>query len=141
MGSRSRKVSSHRVMAGETPRVRATCLRPRPWSSISSGDCASAPRADNIESVKDEAKGAPTAELRLAVALALTGDWQAAHLIAQKYEDDDVATWIHAVVHRMESGLANAGYWYGRVRVPLREAVWPADCLRAIEALLRTNMG
>ncbi len=91
--------------------------------------------------MKDEAKGAPTAELRRAVALALTGDWQAAHLIAQKYEDDDVASWIHAVVHRMEGDLANAGYWYRRVRRPLREDVSTADELREIEALLRTNMG
>ncbi len=99
-------------------------------------DCASARRADNIECVKDEAKGAPTAELRRAVALALTGDWQAAHLIAQKYEDDDVASWIHAVVHRMEGDLANAGYWYRRVQRPLREDVSTADELREIEALL-----
>jgi len=90
--------------------------------------------------VKDEAKGAPTAELRRAVALALTGDWQAAHLIAQKYEDDDVASWIHAVVHRMEGDLANAGYWYRRVRRPLHEDVSTADELREIEALLRTKV-
>ncbi len=66
----------------------------------------------------------------------LTGDWQSAHLIAQKYEDDDVASWIHAVVHRMEGDLANAGYWYRRVRRPLREDVSTADELREIEALL-----
>src|SRR5258707_7648186 len=140
MGSRSRKVSSQRAMAGETPRVRATCLL-RPGFTMRAADCASARRADNIESVKDEAKGAPTAELRRAVALALTGDWQAAHLIAQKYEDDDVASWIHAVVHRMEGDLANAGHWYRRVLRPLREDVSTADDLREIEALLRTNMG
>jgi hypothetical protein len=100
------------------------------------GDCASASWPDNIGCVKDEAKGAPTAELQRAVALALTGDWQAAHLIAQKYEDDDVASWIHAVVHRMEGDLANAGYWYRRVGRPLREEVSTADELREIEALL-----
>ena len=53
---------------------------------------------------------APVAELRRAVAQALTGDWPAAHLIAQKYEDDNVASWIHAVVHRMEGDIANANY-------------------------------
>ena len=83
-----------------------------------------------------EAKGAPTAELRRAVEVALTGDWQAAHLIAQKYEDDDVAGWIHAVVHRMEGDLANAGYWYRRVGRPLREAVATADELREIQKAL-----
>src|SRR6188768_1954720 len=98
MVSRSRKVSSQRAMAGETRRVRATC-RLRVTSTMAGGDCASAAPPDNIGPVKDDAKSAPTAELKQAVALALTGDWQAAHLIAQKYEDDDVASWIHAVVH------------------------------------------
>ena len=86
--------------------------------------------------MKDEVSRAPVAELRRAVALALGGDWQAAHLIAQKYEDDDVASWIHAVVHRMEGDLANAGYWYRRVRRPLREDMETAQELREIEALL-----
>jgi hypothetical protein len=103
---------------------------------MAAGDCASAAPPGNIAFVKDEEKGAPTAELQQAVALALTGDWQAAHLIAQKYEDDDVASWIHAVIHRMEGDLANAGYWYRRVRRPLREDVSTADELREIEALL-----
>ena len=114
--------------------MRATCHL-RPALTMAAGDCASAAPPDNIGSVK-ESKGAPTAELQRAVALALTGDWQAAHLIAQKYEDDDVASWIHAVVHRMEGDLANAGYWYRRVRRPLREDVSTADELREIEALL-----
>ena len=86
--------------------------------------------------MKDETRGAPVEELRRAVALALGGDWQAAHLIAQKYEDDDVASWIHAVVHRMEGDLANAGYWYRRVRRPMREDVSTADELREIQRAL-----
>jgi hypothetical protein len=99
---------------------------------MGAGDCASDGRPDNITSVKDDGKRAPVAELRRAVEVALTGDWQAAHLIAQKYEDDDVAGWIHAVVHRMEGDLANAGYWYRRVRRELREDVSTADELREI---------
>ena len=99
-------------------------------------DCASARAAANISSVKANPKRAPVAELRQAVEVALTGDWQAAHLIAQKYEDDDVASWIHAVVHRMEGDLANAGYWYRRVGRPLREDVAAAQELREIAALL-----
>jgi len=103
---------------------------------MGAGDCASDGPPDNIASVKDEAGRAPLAELRRAVEVALTGDWQAAHLIAQKYEDDDVASWIHAVFHRMEGDLANAGYWYRRLQRPLREDVSTADELREIEALL-----
>ena len=93
----------------------------------------------NIAGVKDETRRAPVEELRRAVALALGGDWQAAHLIAQKYEDDDVASWIHAVVHRMEGDLANAGYWYRRVGRELREDVETAQELREIEALLASR--
>ena len=110
--------------------------RPRLASTMAAGDCASARGPDNIADVKDEANRAPVDELRRAVALALGGDWQAAHLIAQKYEDDDVASWIHAVVHRMEGDLANAGYWYRRVGRKLREQVGTAQELREIEVLL-----
>src|SRR5258705_13699286 len=106
---------------------------------MGAGDCASDRPADNIGSVKDDAKRAPVAELRRAVEVALAGDWQAAHLIAQKYEDDDVAGWIHAVVHRMEGDLANAGYWYRRVGRDLREQVGTAQELREIEVLLASR--
>ena len=79
------------------------------------------------------------AELRKAVTLALGGDWQAAHLIAQDYEGDDVASWIHAVVHRMEGDLANARYWYRRCRRDLRDGVSTQDELREIEAELESR--
>ena len=49
-----------------------------------------------------------------AVDLALGGDWEAAHLIAQDHERERLANWIHAVVHRMEGDEANAAYWYRR---------------------------
>ena len=75
-------------------------------------------------------------ELRRAVALALGGDWQAAHLIAQEYDDDRTASWIHAVVHRMEGDLANARYWYGRCGRELRPDVSTQSELREIEAEL-----
>jgi hypothetical protein len=103
---------------------------------MGAGDCASDRPPDNIAFVKDDPKGAPVAELRRAVEVALTGDWQAAHLIAQKYEDDDVAGWIHAVVHRMEGDLANAGYWYRRVGRPMREDLSTADELLEIQRAL-----
>ncbi len=52
--------------------------------------------------------------LREAVDLALAGDWQAAHEVAQDYEGERLANWIHAVVHRMEGDESNAEYWYRR---------------------------
>lgn len=71
-----------------------------------------------------------------AVELALGGDWQAAHAIVQDHESDDVASWIHAVVHRMEGDLANSRYWYGRCRRELREDVSTEAELLEIKAAL-----
>jgi hypothetical protein len=71
-----------------------------------------------------------------AVELALRGDWQGAHAIAQEHEDDEIANWIHAVAHRIEGDLANAGYWYGRCGRTLREETSPAAELREIRAAL-----
>jgi hypothetical protein len=70
------------------------------------------------------------------VELALKGDWQAAHLIAQDHEGDEIANWIHAVVHRMEGDLGNARYWYRRCGRSLREEVSTQDELREIRATL-----
>jgi hypothetical protein len=73
--------------------------------------------------VTKAATSSPTLKLREAVELVLGGDWQAAHLIAQDHEDDEMANWIHAVVHRMEGDVSNARYWYKRVGRKLREDV------------------
>ena len=58
--------------------------------------------------------GSLKARLLEAVDLALAGNWQAAHLIAQDHEGERLANWIHAIVHRLEGDLGNTGYWYGR---------------------------
>lgn len=57
---------------------------------------------------------APKDELLRAIELALAGQWDAAHEIVQQYEGDTTASWIHAVLHKMEGDLANSGYWYRR---------------------------
>ncbi len=77
-----------------------------------------------------------TAKLVSAVDLALTGDWQGAHLVAQDHEGDELADWLHAVAHRMEGDLGNARYWYGRCGRRLREDVAPEAELREIRAAL-----
>lgn len=53
------------------------------------------------------------AELLKAVELALDGDWDASHKIAQDYSDS-VANWIHAVLHKIEGDEWNSKYWYAR---------------------------
>ena len=75
--------------------------------------------------------------LREAVGLALAGDWQGAHEIAQRYEDDLTACWLHAVVHRIEGDIGNARYWYRRCRRPLQEELSTQDELREIQAALQ----
>jgi hypothetical protein len=74
--------------------------------------------------------------LREAVELALGGDWQAAHLIAQDHEGNELANWIHAVCHRMEGDLGNARYWYRRCGRELDEATSTHDELVEIRAAL-----
>ena len=76
------------------------------------------------------------AKLLEAVALALVGDWESAHRIAQEHEGDRNANWIHAVVHRMEGDLGNARYWYGRCGRKLREEVSTDEELREIREAL-----
>lgn len=63
------------------------------------------------------------ARLGAAVDLALRGDWQGAHLVAQEYEGHPLGDWLHAIAHRMEGDLGNARYWYGRCGRALRENV------------------
>jgi len=57
---------------------------------------------------------APKADLLRAIELALAGEWDAAHQLVQQYEADSAASWIHAVLHKMEGDLPNSRYWYRR---------------------------
>lgn len=52
-------------------------------------------------------------KLTQAVQAALAGDWEKSHSIAQDY-DDDIANWIHAVLHKIEGDAWNSKYWYAR---------------------------
>jgi hypothetical protein len=55
-----------------------------------------------------------TTELIRAIDLALDKQWDAAHNIVQKYESDSTASWIHAVLHKIEGDRSNSLYWYSR---------------------------
>jgi hypothetical protein len=44
-------------------------------------------------------------ELLQAVDLALAGRWDEAHQLVQHYEDNPMASWIHAVLHQQEGDL------------------------------------
>jgi len=78
-------------------------------------------------------------ELLRAVELARTSQWDAAHEIVQQYEDDATASWIHAVLHKMEGDLSNSGYWYRRAKRAPDMGKEPLAELDVIETELRGN--
>jgi hypothetical protein len=47
-------------------------------------------------------------------------DWETAHSIIQKIPDQ-MASHIHAYLHRKEGDIWNAKYWYNRAEVKLKE--------------------
>jgi len=53
------------------------------------------------------------AALITAVQVALDGDWDKSHNIAQDYTDP-IANWIHAVLHKIEGDVWNSKYWYAK---------------------------
>jgi hypothetical protein len=53
-------------------------------------------------------------ELLDAIDAALKGEWDRAHKIAQQDENDPLACWVHAVLHKIEGDAGNSRYWYSR---------------------------
>ena len=58
-------------------------------------------------------------DLRRAIDLLASGDWQAAHMIVQE-DTSTLAAWLHGIVHTLEGDLDNARYWYGKAGRPFR---------------------
>ena len=81
---------------------------------------------------------APKDELLRAVELALSGDWDAAHSLVQQYDEDSIAAWIHAVLHKIEGDPGNAHYWYRRANRMDRVGDEPRAELADIEVELRS---
>jgi hypothetical protein len=75
-------------------------------------------------------------ELATACDRARAGDWEAAHAIVQRAEDDPLSCWIHAVLHRIEGDEGNARYWYRRAGRDLTAYPDPDTELAAIKAVL-----
>ena len=53
-------------------------------------------------------------DLLQAIDLAVADQWDAAHRIVQQYDSDPTASWIHAVLHKIEGDEGNSRYWYRR---------------------------
>jgi hypothetical protein len=75
-------------------------------------------------------------ELIRAVDLALAGDWNGAHDIAQQDEQDATSCWLHAVLHKIEGDAANARYWYRLASQAYEAYPDPKAELAAIRAVL-----
>jgi hypothetical protein len=86
---------------------------------------------------KTPAMSAPNDDLLQAVELALAGKWEAAHELVQQHEDDPTASWIHAVLHKIEGDEANSRYWYQRAGRLDHVADEPHAELAAIRSELR----
>ncbi len=70
-------------------------------------------------------------DLLLAAALLWHDHLDAAHAIIQAREGDADADWLHAMLHRREGDLANAGYWFDEVAGHPLEAALAAPALAA----------
>lgn len=88
---------------------------------------------------KTPSMNAPKEDLLQAVELAQTGDWDAAHQVVQQYEDDPMAAWIHAVLHKIEGDLGNARYWYRHADQMDHVADEPHAELAAIQTKLHSQ--
>ena len=75
-------------------------------------------------------------DLRKAVQLLESGDWQAAHAIVQEDEDSRLFCWAHGIVHVMEGDRSNARYWYRKAGRPFGKDTAAADEIRALKAEL-----
>ena len=74
--------------------------------------------------------------LTRAIDLALAGDWNSAHEIAQQDEKDATSCWIHAVLHKIEGDAANARYWYRLASQAYEAYPDPKSEFAAIKAVL-----
>ncbi len=75
-------------------------------------------------------------DLLKAIELALADEWDAAHRLVQKYEADATASWIHAVLHKIEGDPDNSRYWYARAGRLDHVADEPRTELGAIQAAI-----
>jgi hypothetical protein len=85
------------------------------------------------------AEAASREALMRAVELALAGEWDGAHRIAQTDEEDGGACWLHAVLHKIEGDEWNSRYWYRRASRRFEDFADPQTELAAIRAFLTAS--
>jgi len=65
-------------------------------------------------------------------------DWDKAHKIVMNEDSADCA-WVHAYLHRVESDLGNAGYWYRQARRKPASGDTASEWSAMVAALLKTG--
>ena len=83
--------------------------------------------------------GIGKADLRRAVSLLQSGDWQAAHEIVQRDEDSALSCWAHGIVHLMEGDASNARYWYRAAQRDFPRSPAVEEEIRALAAALQAR--
>jgi len=66
------------------------------------------------------------------------GDWDAAHRTVQVMLNREAA-WVHAYLHRKESDLSNAAYWYHRCGEKMPSLTLQEEWEQIAKALLEEN--
>ena len=74
-------------------------------------------------------------DLTVAVDAALAGEWDRSHRIVQEF-NDQTASWIHAVLHKIEGDAWNSRYWYRRTQAEYEDFTDPAEELKTIRQQL-----
>jgi hypothetical protein len=73
-------------------------------------------------------------DLKRAVDLAIAGDWDGAHVIAQRDEQNPLYRWLHACLHKIEGDEFNSRYWYSGTGHSYQDFATPEIELQAIRA-------
>ena len=68
---------------------------------------------DFIKLTKESEPSDKLSGIYLAIWYAVKDNWDMAHNIIQDI-NTEIASWIHAYLHRVEGDLGNANYWYNR---------------------------
>lgn len=63
------------------------------------------------------------------------GDWDKAHQTVQN-DDSPESAWVHAYLHRKESDISNAHYWYRRAGKPPYSGSLESEWEQIAQALL-----
>ena len=70
---------------------------------------------DFIRLTKESKPSNQLAGVHLAIWYAVKDNWEMAHNVVQDI-NTEIASWVHAYLHRIEGDISNAHYWYNRAK-------------------------